>query len=470
MDKNIAEQLNKAFEAFRQACMDRDSAVKELKQKTDSYEKQIHEQQEQIETLTRTVANLKSQLVPLNANRVNTHDPVPVPDDNEIRRNGTLLNLNYDQLHEKLKLATQREKHLKEQLEIRNIKLKQTEEGNNLKEKEFESVVANKEDEIRLLKKQLKEISKAPNCTQLKSDKQVSSRPEFPTGACAAISFERDELGNVFWGLKEEFHRIRTLARTQTDQLSKFKLRREPVTEISFSKPIQCTDEHADDLCNPWVKKDLNRDLVPQFPSITPRGIGPDEEENSVESLSKLNVKFPPTDSDSTFLQSTPDTLPVPCAVGPECLLPDPQFDRELGDPAVNFSEATCHLFEERAAVPFTAAGHNLLAVNKIKPPTHTNELLQSPLDKALGFTAPFLNNFEAFSSLEANEGTVGAPQQPLWKPYHAEDNDLSTVASADPELDQPGVCEFCQKVFPPSLTSSEDFLRHLNSHFDKKT
>uniref|UniRef100_A0ACB8G176 Uncharacterized protein n=1 Tax=Sphaerodactylus townsendi TaxID=933632 RepID=A0ACB8G176_9SAUR len=305
---------------------------------------------------------------------------------------------------------------------------------------------------------------------ELKSDKQVSSRPEFPTGACAAISFERDELGNVFWGLKEEFHRIRTLARTQTDQLSKFKLRREPVTEISFSKPIQCTDEHADDLCNPWVKKDLNRDLVPQFPSITPRGIGPDEEENSVESLSKLNVKFPPTDSDSTFLQSTPDTLPVPCAVGPECLLPDPQFDRELGDPAVNFSEATCHLFEERAAVPFTAAGHNLLAVNKIKPPTHTNELLQSPLDKALGFTAPFLNNFEAFSSLEANEGTVGAPQQPLWKPYHAEDNDLSTVASADPELDQPGVCEFCQKVFPPSLTSSEDFLRHLNSHFDKKT
>lgn len=33
MDRNIAEQLNKAYEAFRQACMDRDSAVKELKQK-----------------------------------------------------------------------------------------------------------------------------------------------------------------------------------------------------------------------------------------------------------------------------------------------------------------------------------------------------------------------------------------------------------------------------------------------------
>lgn len=33
MDKNLGEQLNKAYEAFRQACMDRDSAVKELQQK-----------------------------------------------------------------------------------------------------------------------------------------------------------------------------------------------------------------------------------------------------------------------------------------------------------------------------------------------------------------------------------------------------------------------------------------------------
>lgn len=44
----------------------------------------------------------------------------------------------------------------------------------------------------------------------------------------------RDELETVFWGMKEEFHRIRTLARAQTDQLSKFNLRREPVTGIAF--------------------------------------------------------------------------------------------------------------------------------------------------------------------------------------------------------------------------------------------
>ncbi|XP_054826996.1 TRAF family member-associated NF-kappa-B activator isoform X2 [Eublepharis macularius] len=413
MDKNIAEQLNKAFEAFRQACMDRDSAVKELKQKTDSYEKQIHEQQEQIESLTRAVAKFKSQLASMNANRANTHEPVPVPEDSEIIRNGTLLNLNSEQLHEKLKLAIHREKLLKEQLEIGSIKLKQTEEDNNLKEKKFEFVIAIKEDEIRLLKKQLKEISKAQNCTEVlrfereaKNDKQSSSRQEFPAEASAATVFEKDELEKLFCGLKEEFHRIRTLARTQTDQLSKFKLRREPVTEIPFSKPVQCTDEQADDLCNPWVKKDIDRDIL-HFPPITPRGMGQDEEENSVESLSKLSVKFPPTDNDSAFLQSTPDSAPVPCAVGSECLLQDLQFNRELGNPAVNFNQVTCRLSEE-----CTSAMHNLLIASKAKPSTHTNTLVHSPSEIAPGFKAPFLNNFGAFPSLEANERTVGAPQQ----------------------------------------------------------
>lgn len=43
---------------------------------------------------------------------VNPHDPLPEPEDCETRRNGTLVNLNSDQLHEKLKSAMQREKFL----------------------------------------------------------------------------------------------------------------------------------------------------------------------------------------------------------------------------------------------------------------------------------------------------------------------------------------------------------------------
>lgn len=44
--------------------------------------------------------------------------------------------------------------------------------------------------------------------------------------------FFRDELESVFWGMKEEFSRIRALARAQADQLNKFNLRREPTTGI----------------------------------------------------------------------------------------------------------------------------------------------------------------------------------------------------------------------------------------------
>ncbi|NWX56002.1 TANK protein, partial [Promerops cafer] len=69
MDKNIGEQLNKAYEAYRQACMDRDRAVKELQQKTENYMQQIREQQEKIELQNSIIAKLKSQLAALNANR-----------------------------------------------------------------------------------------------------------------------------------------------------------------------------------------------------------------------------------------------------------------------------------------------------------------------------------------------------------------------------------------------------------------
>ncbi|XP_044273535.1 TRAF family member-associated NF-kappa-B activator isoform X1 [Varanus komodoensis] len=464
MDKNIAEQLNKAYEAFRQACMDRDSAVKEFKLKTESYEKQIREQQKQIDFLMSIVAKLKTQLSSMSANRVNACSQLPVPEDGEARRNGTLPNVECDQLHEKLRLALQREKFLKEQLESESGKLKQTEEESNLKEKKFESIITVKEDEIRNLKKQLKEINEAFE-KETRSEKHALSRQELSPGAFTAAVYERDELETVFWGMKEEFYRIRTLARAQTDQLSKFNLQREPVTEIPFSKPIQCTDEQADDLCNPWVKKEINRD-VPHFPQVTPRGMGQEEEENSVESLSKFNVKFPPTDHDVTFLESTPDTSPIVCTAGTGNLLQDQQFNQDLGDQAANFSEMKHNLFEECGTDPSTSAVHNLPSACVIKPPAHTNTI-QSPLEKAFLYNRiPIVfSNQDVleinFPPLETNERT-GVPQQPLW-------NSLARP-SADSELDQPEICEFCQQMFPPSHTSREDFLRHLNSHFNLKS
>ncbi|EDL78993.1 rCG27070, isoform CRA_a [Rattus norvegicus] len=110
MDKNIGEQLNRAYEAFRQACMDRDSAVRELQQKqTENYEQRIREQQEQLSFQQTLIDRLKSQLRLVDSSRDNTCDYVPLLEDSDRRKN----NLTLDEPHDKVKLGTLRDKQSK---------------------------------------------------------------------------------------------------------------------------------------------------------------------------------------------------------------------------------------------------------------------------------------------------------------------------------------------------------------------
>ncbi|XP_039109374.1 TRAF family member-associated NF-kappa-B activator isoform X6 [Hyaena hyaena] len=109
MDKNIGEQLNKAYEAFRQACMDRDSAIKELQQKTENYEQRIREQQEQLSLQQAIIDKLKSQLLLVNSSQDNSFGYVPLLEDSEARKNNLIL----DQPHDKVKSGIPREKELK---------------------------------------------------------------------------------------------------------------------------------------------------------------------------------------------------------------------------------------------------------------------------------------------------------------------------------------------------------------------
>ena len=183
MDKNIGEQLNKAYEAYRQACMDRDHAVKELQQKTENYMQQICEQQEQIELQNSIIAKLNSQLAALNANRGNMHPYILRHEDIETS------NLSFSQLSEKLNVAKRRERLLKEQLENESMKLKQLEDRNSEKERRLMSIVSNQEDKIRTLKNKLKELSDAQKGTQMptykievKSKKVVPDKPELSIG------------------------------------------------------------------------------------------------------------------------------------------------------------------------------------------------------------------------------------------------------------------------------------------------
>ncbi|XP_074857141.1 TRAF family member-associated NF-kappa-B activator isoform X2 [Carettochelys insculpta] len=458
---------------------------------TESYVQQIREQQEQIEFQKSMITKLRSQLAPVNADRGSAHGNVLIPEDSETWKNDTSPNLTFDQLYEKLKLAVQREKVLKEQFETESIKLKQTEEENSLKEKKLKSIIAIQEDKIRLLKNRLKEKREAQDCThmsmsemEIKHMKIAPARQDLSPGIPGISTMrEREDLEMVFQEMKEECHRICTLARKQTDQLSKLNIKREPVNEIQFSMPIQCTDktdEQAEELFKPQVTTDINRG-VSCIASITPRGVGQDEEDNSVESLSKFNVKFPPTDNDSTFLQSTPEKPTVPCTAIAENMLQD-HFNMEHEDHPKNLSKLECKPFESHGVEHITAAIQNLTTPDKTKPPSHVNVFKQNSQDKTPCLKTADIGtklvhgyaNEDAtevnFSSTEGIGRAVRGPQQPFWKPHRTQDNNLLAQGYSDSELNQSGICEFCQKVFPPSITSRGDFLRHLNSHFKEQS
>ncbi|XP_053837981.1 TRAF family member-associated NF-kappa-B activator isoform X2 [Vidua macroura] len=427
MDKNIGEQLNKAYEAYRQACMDRDHAVKELQQKTENYTQQIREQQEKIELQNSIIAKLKSQLAALNANRGNAHPYILMHEDIETS------NLPFRQLSE-LNIAKQREKLLKEQLDSASMKLKQLEDKSNQKERKLLCIISNQDDKIRNLESKLQELNEVQKGMQtptykreVKSKKVVPDKPELSLGI-SGISPERENLETIFQDMKEECHRICMLAREQTDQLSIFKIKPEPETEIQFSMPIQCTDktdEQAEELFKPRVIKDINRGAS-CITSITPRGVGQDEDNNSVESLSKFNVKFPPTDNDSAFLQSTQEKPTVPCTGISENMLQDHHFNLEHRDCAVNLSKLEPNSFEAHGIDLMTSALQSLTTVDKTNPSDHAKMSIENICDKPClkttdsGFTfVPKHTNQgvpEVIFPLEAAGTTVRGPHQNVFK------------------------------------------------------
>ncbi|XP_066202057.1 TRAF family member-associated NF-kappa-B activator isoform X1 [Saccopteryx leptura] len=432
MDKNMGEQLNKAYEAFRQACMDRDSAVKELQQKqTENYEQRIREQQEQLLLQQIIIDKLKSQLLLVNSSRGfcftdNSYGRVPLLEDSEAKKN----NLTLDQPHDKVKSGIPKEKEAKERRQ------------------------------------------------EVSSPRKETS----PRSLGIPLFHERSCIEKTFWDLKEVFHRLCMLTKAQKDHLSKLNVPA-TATETQCSVPVQCTDktDKQEALFKPQAKDDINRS-APCITSVTPRGLGQDEEDTSFESLSKFNVKFPPMDSDSPFLHSTPERPSVlsPAASEPVC---QDKFNMEIGDNPGNFVKTEETLFEIQGIDPIFSAIQNLKTTDSIKSSNLVNTSIRTTLDRALYLppgdhnalyanTAPLQDPSDSpFPSLDSSGKAIRGPQQPVWKPFPNQDSDLSSVLSGtDSELHIPRVCEFCQAVFPPSITSRGDFLRHLNSHFNGET
>nr|XP_061812193.1 TRAF family member-associated NF-kappa-B activator-like isoform X2 [Nerophis lumbriciformis] len=62
MERNIGDQLNKAFEAYRQVSIEKDNAKKELQQITDYYQRHTEKLLKQIEDQQQLICQLKAQL------------------------------------------------------------------------------------------------------------------------------------------------------------------------------------------------------------------------------------------------------------------------------------------------------------------------------------------------------------------------------------------------------------------------
>ncbi|XP_053554339.1 TRAF family member-associated NF-kappa-B activator isoform X3 [Bombina bombina] len=479
MEKNMADQLNKAYEAYRQACMDKEASKKKWEQQKDRYEKELLDQQNQIVSLRALVKQLTAELASTAASSkaggIFGAPLSPRLENSEVRRNEAATSVTYEQLQEQVKLSMQREKMYKEQTEMERIKFKRLEE----EYKKSESDLLGKNDEIRLLKKTILKINEKKENPDYRliptHEMEVRSKRTLQEMA-VPLSFPDDKtrqgVEQVFYEIKEEFSQISKLTREQSIYLNKLFARKENRTEVplQFSMPIQCTDKankDAQDNMSPKFKPDKNTRTL--FASITPRGLGPDDEVSfSVESLSNLSVKFPPTDNDSEFLQSAPEKLPALNIVSSENPYPSKQ---QVESPLLcqKITAARCSSPDSQHSPRTICNVENLknpgVGNNNFFPEEDSSLFLaaNSPIRKYLN-SSSIQDVQEEEDSVETGR-MVRGPQQAIWKPQHSE-NDPFEQGSEKWDLDSPEICSFCQAVFPTSVRSSENFLRHLNTHF----
>ncbi|XP_014389611.1 PREDICTED: TRAF family member-associated NF-kappa-B activator isoform X7 [Myotis brandtii] len=419
---------------------------------TENYEQRIREQQEQLSLQQTIIDKLKSQLLLVNSSRDNSYGCIPLLEDSEARKN----NLTLDQPLDKVKSGIPREKESKKKKKKPPHQLKQ----------------------MSSLKQDRKEYFLSASRQERREEVSSPRKETSPRRFDSPLFHERSYIEKTFWDLKEEFHRICLLAKAQKDHLSKLNVSA-TAAETQCSVPIQCTDkaDKQEALFEPQANDDINRSAS-CITSVTPRGLGQDEEDTSFESLSKFNVKFPPMDSDSTFLHSTSERPNVLGPAASEAVCQD-KFNIDIRDDLGNFVKTEETLFEIQRIDPIASAIQNLKTTDNTESSNLVNTCIRTTLDRAPclppgDHNALYVNTLPLedlshtpFPSLDSPGKAIRGPQQPVWKPFPNQDSDLSSVLSrTGSELHIPRVCEFCHEVLPPSITSMGDFLRHLNSHF----
>uniref|UniRef100_A0A4W5RDF7 TRAF family member-associated NFKB activator n=1 Tax=Hucho hucho TaxID=62062 RepID=A0A4W5RDF7_9TELE len=250
MERNIGDQLNKAFEAYRQASIERDSAKRELQKTNEHYERHTQKLQKQIEDQQQLITKLKVQLIAA------TKQPSEVKGEAVPRKQEEEILSPSNHLFDNSSGSSRKIHYSKGNMETTVI------------------------------------VSPSPHTEPVNS------------------SLEKKYVLEAFQALQGKFQEIQTLTQRQKDHLKKIYKGNYMANEQQFSMPIQCTDVTAEQAERPFPSASALRPGVNlQHPptSLASRGAS-QEDRDLVDSLTRLSVKFPPsTDSEYEFLNSAPE-------------------------------------------------------------------------------------------------------------------------------------------------------------------
>ncbi|KAG1945017.1 TRAF family member-associated NF-kappa-B activator [Pimephales promelas] len=246
MDRNISEQLNKAFEAYRNVSIEKELVRKELLLKSEQYQRHTQMLERKIEEQAKTILHLKAEL-------------------SSVR------------------------KHASEEV---------CEPAYRKKEVETLSPSDHRSDN-----------PSSPHRTNhfmIKEPTEYSGM--LPHTISAPGEMKSENFLDTWQEIQGTFQRIQTLTRRQKDHLKRIHKGNE-TSNVQFSMPIQCTDDTAEQAEVPFSSPLRSEvDESSNSASLASRGAVPDKTSFDHLSLSGLSVKFPPnTDDEYDFLNSTPD-------------------------------------------------------------------------------------------------------------------------------------------------------------------
>ncbi|XP_056610637.1 TRAF family member-associated NF-kappa-B activator [Triplophysa dalaica] len=250
MDRNISDQLNKAFDAYRNASIEKDLAKKELQHKTEHYQRHTLQLERKIEEQEKIISHLKAQLC--------------LP-----------------------------KKHASGELKV-------SETAYRKQEAESSSPSEHPPDNQ----------STSHRTNHFLMNDPTDRPGMLPHTISAACGIKSEDILGALQEIQGTFQRIQTLSRRQKDHLKRIHNGRETTNE-QFSMPIQCTDvtgEQAEVSFSPALRPEASSVSAP----LASRGADPDDV--SFDTLRELSVKFPPNNTEYDFLNSTPDKrieLPV---------------------------------------------------------------------------------------------------------------------------------------------------------------